>query len=175
MAIFKFNHLVIWLFYFGCRAVPSTFLLLICNFNSKGSLFVSRWQVCGFIDILSSSGLLITNRKVEVLTVGATYGMKGADFWAWFFGREVVSSPSWSQAFDNFNGQATFLCVLITYIGTLFRCIFPANFGSASPILLRYPFSLYYEFWHDIRKQKKYTVAYTFQGNYNKFIMIKMG
>jgi len=37
-------------------------------------------QVRGFIDILSSSALLITGEKVEFLNVGATYGMKGADF-----------------------------------------------------------------------------------------------
>jgi hypothetical protein len=48
----------------------------------------------GFIDILPSSGSVITKRKVEFLTVGATYGMKSADFQALFLGREVVSSPS---------------------------------------------------------------------------------
>jgi hypothetical protein len=36
--------------------------------------------VLSFIDILSTSALLITNGKVEFLTVGATYGMKGVDF-----------------------------------------------------------------------------------------------
>jgi hypothetical protein len=36
--------------------------------------------VLGFIDILSQSAPSITDRKVEILTVGANYGWKGADF-----------------------------------------------------------------------------------------------
>jgi hypothetical protein len=37
-------------------------------------------RVLGFIDILSRSALLLTNGKVEVLTLGTTFGMKGIDF-----------------------------------------------------------------------------------------------
>ena len=40
----------------------------------------------GFIDNLLSSAPLITGGKVEILTVGANYGWKGADFLSVIFG-----------------------------------------------------------------------------------------
>jgi hypothetical protein len=42
--------------------------------------------MCGIIDILSRLTLLITGRNVEAMTVGANYGMKGADFERDFWG-----------------------------------------------------------------------------------------